>query len=86
MVVLMLSENDNIFIYRPNIPPIKAIKHLASAPLIIHPIFGMLGVLDGGESISTLMIVIALYTQHNFQCININIYSYMTYFLTMLTK
>jgi hypothetical protein len=27
-----------------------------------------------------------LYTQHNFQCININIYSYMTYFLTMLTK
>jgi hypothetical protein len=24
--------------------------HLASAPLIIHPIFGMLGVLDGGES------------------------------------
>jgi hypothetical protein len=35
--------------------------HLASAPLIIHPIFGMLGVLDGGESISTLMIVIALY-------------------------
>jgi hypothetical protein len=26
MVVLMLSENDNIFIYRPNIPPIKAIN------------------------------------------------------------
>ncbi|CAC9487445.1 hypothetical protein [uncultured Gammaproteobacteria bacterium] len=35
--------------------------HLASAPLIIHPIFGMLGVLDGNESVSTLIIVIALY-------------------------
>jgi len=35
--------------------------HLASAPLIIHPVFEMLGVLEGNESISTLIIVIALY-------------------------
>ena len=35
--------------------------HLVSAPLIIHPIFGMLGVLDGNESIGTLIIVIILY-------------------------
>lgn len=35
--------------------------HLLSAPLIIHPVFSSLGVLDGNESLVTLTIVIALY-------------------------
>ena len=35
--------------------------HLASAPLIIHPIFSGLGVLDGNESLITLFFVIVLY-------------------------
>jgi len=35
--------------------------HLLAAPLIIHPIFTGLGILDGNESISSAVIVIALY-------------------------
>jgi hypothetical protein len=35
--------------------------HLLSAPLIIHPIFWNLGVLDGNESLSNMMLVVLLY-------------------------
>ncbi len=35
--------------------------HLLSAPLIIHPIFSNLGILEGHESVSSLAIVIGLY-------------------------
>ncbi|MBA5249086.1 MAG: hypothetical protein FE834_06075 [Gammaproteobacteria bacterium] len=35
--------------------------HLVSAPLIIHPIFEMLGLLDGNAGIGVLISVIALY-------------------------
>lgn len=35
--------------------------HLLSAPLIIHPIFSSLGILDGDENITSLLIVLALY-------------------------
>ncbi len=35
--------------------------HLISAPLIIHPVFSSLGVLDGNESIGSMAIVIFLY-------------------------
>jgi len=35
--------------------------HLLSAPLIAHPIFSGLGILDGNESIMSMMIVILLY-------------------------
>lgn len=35
--------------------------HLLSAPLIIHPIFSSLGVLDGNESLANMAVVIVLY-------------------------
>jgi hypothetical protein len=35
--------------------------HLLSAPLVIHPVFSNLGVLDGNESINSMAIVIFLY-------------------------
>ncbi|SQD77698.1 hypothetical protein [Moritella yayanosii] len=35
--------------------------HLLSAPLIIHPIFLSVGILNGEESISSIVIIIALY-------------------------
>jgi hypothetical protein len=35
--------------------------HLLSAPLIIHPVFSMLGILSGEEGIASLLIVIILY-------------------------
>ncbi len=35
--------------------------HLLSAPLIIHPIFSGLGVLEGDESLMNIVVVIALY-------------------------
>jgi len=35
--------------------------HLLSAPLIIHPTFMSLGILDGGGSISAMLIIILLY-------------------------
>jgi len=35
--------------------------HLLSAPLIIHPVFSQLGILDGGGDIASMLIVIALY-------------------------
>ena len=35
--------------------------HLFSAPLIIHPVFSSLGVLDGNESLVSITIVICLY-------------------------
>ena len=35
--------------------------HLLSAPLIIHPIFSSLGVLDGNESLSNMLLIVLLY-------------------------
>ncbi|AYQ57211.1 hypothetical protein MS2017_1526 [Bathymodiolus thermophilus thioautotrophic gill symbiont] len=35
--------------------------HLTSAPLIIHPVFSMIGVLEGNNNINSMVIVIALY-------------------------
>ncbi|MEH6551931.1 MAG: hypothetical protein V7711_07145 [Pseudomonadales bacterium] len=35
--------------------------HLLSAPLIVHPVFSSLGILDGTESVFSIAIVIALY-------------------------
>ena len=35
--------------------------HLLSAPLIVHPIFSMLGILDGKESLSSMFVVLLLY-------------------------
>ncbi len=35
--------------------------HLLSAPLIIHPVFSTLGILNGNESLSSMAVVIALY-------------------------
>ncbi len=35
--------------------------HLLSAPLIIHPVFSVLGIFDGNESITGMSIVIVLY-------------------------
>ena len=35
--------------------------HLLSAPLIIHPIFSGLGVLEGNESLMSIVVVVALY-------------------------
>lgn len=35
--------------------------HLLSAPLIIHPVFLSVGILNGDESISSIVIIIALY-------------------------
>ncbi len=35
--------------------------HLLAAPLIIHPVFSSLGVLDGYESIGSMVIVVLLY-------------------------
>ena len=35
--------------------------HLLSAPLIIHPVFLMVGILNGDESISSIAIIIVLY-------------------------
>ena len=35
--------------------------HLLSAPLIIHPVFWGLGVLDGNESFSSMLLIIVLY-------------------------
>jgi hypothetical protein len=35
--------------------------HLLSAPLIIHPVFSMLGILSGEEGMASLLIVIVLY-------------------------
>jgi hypothetical protein len=41
--------------------------HLAAAPLIAHPIFHMLGVLDGDIGVPTAMLVLALYVA--FACV-----------------
>lgn len=35
--------------------------HLLAAPLIVHPVFSALGILDGNESLSIMVIVILLY-------------------------
>jgi len=35
--------------------------HLLSAPLIVHPVFSSLGILDGRESLSSMAVVIILY-------------------------
>lgn len=35
--------------------------HLLSAPLIIHPIFSNLGVLEGNESLSNMLLIVLLY-------------------------
>jgi len=35
--------------------------HLLSAPLIVHPVFSALGILEGNESLSSIVIVIGLY-------------------------
>lgn len=35
--------------------------HLVSAPMIVHPIFSTLGILDGAESLYSSLIVVALY-------------------------
>lgn len=35
--------------------------HLAAAPMIAHPLFGMLGVLNGGEGLGAALAVLALY-------------------------
>jgi hypothetical protein len=35
--------------------------HLTAAPLIIHPIFSMIGLLEGNNSISSMVIAIVLY-------------------------
>lgn len=35
--------------------------HLASAPLIVHPVFTALGILDGDQSIASLVTIIILY-------------------------
>lgn len=35
--------------------------HLLSAPMIVHPVFSGLGVLDGNESLSSMLIVIIMY-------------------------
>lgn len=35
--------------------------HLLAAPLIIHPVFSTLGILDGNENLTSMVIVIALY-------------------------
>jgi len=35
--------------------------HLLSAPLIIHPVFSSLGVLDGNESVSNMAMIVLLY-------------------------
>jgi hypothetical protein len=35
--------------------------HLLSAPLIIHPVFSGLGVLDGNESLSNMLLIVLLY-------------------------
>ena len=40
--------------------------HLLSAPLIIHPVFLSLGILDGSESLGSIVIVIVLYSLMSF--------------------
>ncbi|WP_137169921.1 hypothetical protein [Marinomonas sp. FW-1] len=35
--------------------------HLLSAPLIIHPIFSNLGILDGNESLTNMLLIVLLY-------------------------
>ena len=35
--------------------------HLLSAPLIIHPIFSSIGVLDGNESLGNMLLIVLLY-------------------------
>lgn len=40
--------------------------HLLSAPLIIHPVFLALGILDGNERLSSIVIVIILYALMSF--------------------
>jgi len=40
--------------------------HLLSAPLIIHPVFLMVGILNGDESLSSIAVIIALYILMSF--------------------
>jgi len=35
--------------------------HLLSAPLIVHPVFSVLGILDGNQAIESMVVVILLY-------------------------
>lgn len=51
--------------------------HLLSAPLIIHPIFSNLGIFDGNESVSSMMIVIFLYLLMTFISVAIDRRAFM---------
>lgn len=51
--------------------------HLLSAPLIIHPIFSSLGILEGSETISSMMIVVCLYLVMTFISVTIDRRAFM---------
>ena len=51
--------------------------HLLSAPLIIHPIFSNLGILEGNESIGSMFVVICLYLVMTFISVAIDRRAFM---------
>jgi len=64
--------------------------HLTSAPLIVHPIFSNLGVLEGNESLASLAAIIVLYILLTFTSVVIDRRAFMVsslvYVLVALTK
>jgi hypothetical protein len=51
--------------------------HLLSAPLMIHPVFSSLGIFDGSESISSMLVVVALYLLMTFLSIVVDRRAFM---------
>jgi len=64
--------------------------HLLSAPLIIHPVFSSLGILQGNESVSSMAVVIGLYLLMTFISVAIDRRAFMVsslaYVLYALSK
>lgn len=51
--------------------------HLLAAPLMIHPVFSSLGILDGNESVGSMVIVIVLYLVMTFLSVAIDRRAFM---------
>lgn len=64
--------------------------HLTSAPLIVHPVFSNLGILDGNETLASLFAIIVLYMLLTFISVAIDRRAFMVssllYVLVALTE
>ena len=64
--------------------------HLTSAPLIVHPVFSILGVLDGDESLASAVAIVVLYVLLTFISLVIDRRAFMVsslvYVLVTLTE